>query len=391
MPSRNLWPARLVETDHFGGFGLYVHWPFCKAKCPYCDFNSHVWARVDHDQWCRELVRGLTGLHNRIGRRPFDSIFFGGGTPSLMDPGTVQQVIETADNLFGVAEGAEITLEANPTSVEAGLLADMKTAGVSRISLGIQALDDVSLKRLGRLHSAAEAMAALEVARELFESVSFDLIYARQYQTPPEWEEELSRALALAPDHLSLYQLTIEPDTAFGARAARGSLPGLPDEDRAAEMYEITQHRCRDAGLPAYEVSNHARPGHESVHNLIYWRGGEFAGIGPGAHGRLRIGGRLYATEETRDPAEWLKSGHDRMAWEPISEPEAAEEYLMMALRLVEGMSAARYAKLGGRIDPDHANELAEQGLLRIEGDRIAATDAGRAVLNSVILFLLER
>ena len=289
-----------------GGFGVYVHWPFCLAKCPYCDFNSHVSRSVDQAAWAAALVAEAAHMRRLTGPRPADSVFFGGGTPSLMQPETVGAVLAAIDRLWGLAADAEITLEANPTSVEAGRFAGYAAAGVNRVSLGVQALDDRALRALGRRHSAAEARAAFEIARARFARVSFDLIYARTGQTPAAWQAELGRALDMAVDHLSLYQLTIEPGTRFGELFERGRLH-VPADDAAADMYAITQALTEAAGLPAYEVSNHARPGAESRHNLVYWRYGDYAGIGPGAHGRISAadGGRR-ATETVRDPAAWL-------------------------------------------------------------------------------------
>ena len=274
-----------------GGFGLYLHWPFCQSKCPYCDFNSHVASEVDQGRWLRaylaEIDRSLAETRGRL----LQSVFFGGGTPSLMAPATVAAILERIRRSWTVANDWEVTLEANPGSVEAGKFLGFRDAGVNRLSMGLQALNDADLKRLGRLHSVAEAERALDIARQHFERVSFDLIYARQDQTPEAWRAELGRALAMTADHLSLYQLTIEDGTAFGDRHARGKLRGLPDEDRSVALYDITQELCDAAGLPAYEVSNHAGSDAQSRHNLIYWRGGDYVGIGPGAHGRLSLGG----------------------------------------------------------------------------------------------------
>ncbi|HDR29144.1 radical SAM family heme chaperone HemW, partial [Rhodovulum sp.] len=285
-----------AEDWQAGGFGLYVHWPFCLSKCPYCDFNSHVAASIDMGEWQRAYLSEIRRIGAETGPRTLTSVFFGGGTPSLMAPDLVAAILDTVRATWPCANDMEVTLEANPGSVEAGRFAGYRDAGVGRVSLGVQALNDADLGRLGRLHSAAEARAAFDIARNTFERVSFDLIYARQDQLLADWQAELGQALALGVDHLSLYQLTIEPGTAFGDRHARGGLRGLPDDDRAADMYLATQEICAAAGLPAYEVSNHARPGAESRHNLIYWRYGDYAGIGPGAHGRLTLDGRRWAT-----------------------------------------------------------------------------------------------
>ncbi|NNE52265.1 MAG: coproporphyrinogen III oxidase, partial [Sulfitobacter sp.] len=282
----------MTEDWRQGGFGLYIHWPFCEAKCPYCDFNSHVSQQIDQlawrDAYLAELKRGAAETKRRV----LNAVFFGGGTPSLMDPDVVAEVIAEIRHLWPLANDLEITLEANPGSVEAGRFAAYRQAGVSRVSMGIQALNDADLKRLGRIHTVQEALAAFDIARNRFERVSFDLIYGRQEQTLKNWEAELKQALSMAIDHLSLYQLTIEQGTAFGDRYARGKLRGLPNEDLGADMYTVTQEICGQMGFPRYEVSNHARPGAESRHNLIYWRYGDYLGIGPGAHGRLSLHGR---------------------------------------------------------------------------------------------------
>ena len=296
----------MPEDWQAGGFGVYVHWPFCAAKCPYCDFNSHVRRDVDADRWRRALVAEVAAAAHEVPGRVVDTVFFGGGTPSLMPPETVAAVIAAIGEAWTLAPDAEITLEANPTSVEAGRLRGYRDAGVNRLSMGVQALSDADLRALGRMHDVAEAERAFAVARAIFPRVSFDLIYARQGQTLSDWRSELDRALAMAVDHLSLYQLTIEPGTRFGDLAARGRLRGLPDAGAAADMYLATQEACAAAGMAGYEISNHARPGAESRHNLVYWRYGDYAGIGPGAHGRLSQGGVRWATEAVRAPEAWL-------------------------------------------------------------------------------------
>lgn len=385
-------PPALDDNWREAGFGLYVHWPFCAAKCPYCDFNSHVAPHVDHAAWGRAFVNRIDDLARLTPGRELGSIFFGGGTPSLMPPAVVGAVINAAARHWRFAPDIEITLEANPTSAEAGRFRGYRDAGVNRVSLGVQALSDDDLRALGRLHSAAEALAAVEMARGLFERVSFDLIYARQHQTEAQWEAELRQALGLAPDHLSLYQLTIEPGTAFGARAAAGRLPGLPDEDRAARLYELTQSLCEAAGLPAYEVSNHARTGAESRHNLIYWRGGDWLGAGPGAHGRIATSGQRLAWEDLRSPAEWLdrmSRGEEVARIEAVPAQEMAEEYLMMSLRLAEGASLSRLARLGLRLDAAQIAGFQSDGLVSLSGDRLCATPAGRLVLNRLTAELL--
>jgi putative oxygen-independent coproporphyrinogen III oxidase len=377
-----------------GGFGLYVHWPFCLAKCPYCDFNSHVSRVVNHAAWRNALIAEMRHMRALTGPRRVDTVFFGGGTPSLMEPATVAALIDEAEALWGLAEGVEINLEANPTSVEAGKFRDYASAGVNRLSMGVQALNDADLKALGRMHSVAEAEAAFKVARSAFRRVSFDLIYARMGQTVAAWEAELARALEMAVDHFSLYQLTIEPGTRFGELYDIGKLK-VPADDTAAEMYEITQAMTADAGLPAYEISNHARPGEESRHNLVYWRYGDYAGIGPGAHGRLTLAdGKRVATVTARAPGDWLpavgQSGHAVVEEAPVGLGDQATEYMLMAMRLVEGADLARYARLSGStVDAMRIAALAEDGLVLQTDGRLAATARGRIVLNRVLAELL--
>jgi oxygen-independent coproporphyrinogen-3 oxidase len=380
--------------DNRAGFGLYVHWPFCLAKCPYCDFNSHVAGRVDQAEYVQAYSAEIARYAALTGPRRLDSIFFGGGTPSLMAPATVEAVLAAARAAWSFANDIEITLEANPTSVEAAAFDGFRAAGVNRVSLGLQALDDADLRALGRLHTVDESLRALDTAMRRFDRVSFDLIYARQGQGLEAWEAELTRALALGTAHLSLYQLTIEDGTAFGERHRRGLLRGLPDEDLAVALYDLTLARTAAAGLPAYEVSNHARPGQESRHNLIYWRGGDWVGIGPGAHGRLTLAGKgapyRLATEATRAPADWLAgvAAGESHRQQRLAPSESAEEYLMMALRLAEGADLARFRALGG---PDLTPRLArlEPGLVRLRGDRLTATPAGRLLLNGLLRELL--
>ncbi|HUF88294.1 MAG TPA: radical SAM family heme chaperone HemW [Thermohalobaculum sp.] len=376
------------------GFGLYVHWPFCLAKCPYCDFNSHVSRSVDHAAWRAALIAEMRHMRALTGPRRLDTVFFGGGTPSLMQPATVAALIEEADRLWGLAEGAEISLEANPTSAEAGKFRACAAAGVNRLSLGVQALDDSDLKALGRMHTAAEAVAAFAIARAAFPRVSFDLIYARMGQTAAAWEAELSRALAMAVDHFSLYQLTIEPGTRFGELHALGRLK-VPGDDAAADMYALTQAMTEAAGLPAYEISNHARPGAESRHNLIYWRYGDYAGVGPGAHGRLTLAdGRRVATVTERMPGAWRAAvaarGHAVLEQTPLAPAEQASEYMLMAMRLAEGADPARYARLAGApLAPARLAPLAEAGLVREAHGRLAASAQGRLLLNRVLAELI--
>ncbi|RDC73779.1 coproporphyrinogen III oxidase [Rhodovulum sp. 12E13] len=377
------------------GFGLYVHWPFCQAKCPYCDFNSHVVTGVDQARWARALagdvarVAGRTG--GRHGGRRLTSVFFGGGTPSLMEPETVAAVMDAARAGWVCANDLEVTLEANPTSVEAGRFGGYRDAGVNRVSLGVQALNDSDLKRLGRLHSAAEARAAFDVARRVFDRVSFDLICARQDQTREAWAAELDEALAMAVDHLSLYQLTIEPGTAFAARQEAGKLRGLPDEDLGADLYEMTVERCEAAGLRLYEVSNFARPGAECRHNLLYWSGGDYAGVGPGAHGRLTLDGRRVATEQVSAPGAWLagvetaERAHERE--EEISVSDQVVEYLLMGLRKREGVALSALSALGdaGASVGERAQALKDVGLLEAVSGRMRATPRGRLLLDRLV------
>ncbi|GAB4548865.1 MAG: radical SAM family heme chaperone HemW [Ruegeria sp.] len=377
-----------------GGFGLYVHWPFCEAKCPYCDFNSHVSRNIDQKQWLDAYLSELKRSAAETPDRVLNTIFFGGGTPSLMAPETVATVIDTARSLWRPANDMEITLEANPGSVEAGRFAAYRDAGVNRISMGIQAMNDEDLRRLGRIHSVAEARAAFDIARSCFERVSFDLIYARQYQTLEAWRAELTEALSMAIDHLSLYQLTIEAGTAFGDRYSVGKLRGLPEDDNAADMYLATQEICEAHGMPAYEVSNHAVPGAESRHNLIYWRYGDYVGIGPGAHGRITVDGQRIATETHLAPTAWLSAaaqGNGEKLRAPLTTEEQANEYLMMCLRLTEGLDMDRYCRLAGRSLPQtKLDYLQEIGMITQQENRLAATADGRAVLNAVIRELLE-
>ncbi len=375
---------------------LYIHWPFCLAKCPYCDFNSHVRERIDQARFAAALRSELAWEAARLGPRPLVSIFFGGGTPSLMDPATVAALIADATTHFAPVADLEITLEANPTSVEASQLADFRAAGVNRLSLGVQALDDAALAALGRRHSAAQASAALELARGLFPRLSFDLITARPGQTVPQWRAELRRALALAADHLSLYQLTIEPNTPFEALHRQGRLV-LPDPDTGAALYDATGEEAARFGLLAYEVSNYARPGAESRHNLQYWRYGDYAGIGPGAHGRLSLGGALLATRRHRAPEPWAerveRQGHGSTEETPVAAPERAREALLMGLRLSEGIDAARFAartgvSLDAAVDPDTLARALEAGYLARGAFRLRATPEGRKRLDALLVAL---
>ena len=393
MPSPNSSRVVLAEDWQNGGFGLYIHWPFCQAKCPYCDFNSHVSAQIDQARWCNALLAELDRVGAETQGRVLNSIFFGGGTPSLMDPDLVAALIERAALLWPQANDMEITLEANPTSVEAGRFAAYRAGGVNRVSMGIQALNDEDLRRLGRLHSVAEARAAFDVARTHFDRVSFDLIYARQDQTLEAWEAELREALSMAIDHLSLYQLTIESGTAFGDRYAKGKLRGLPHDDLAADMYQRTGEICAEAGLEGYEVSNYAKPGSESRHNLIYWRYGDYAGIGPGAHGRLTLDGQRHATEQWRNPNKWLEAaeaGGAESQRRAISLADQSDEMMMMGLRLASGIDLNRWGSLSRRsLNEDRISHMEAIGMLRREGSRLFATQDGRMVLNTLLAEIL--
>ncbi|APX13122.1 radical SAM family heme chaperone HemW [Tateyamaria omphalii] len=380
----------MAEDWEAGGFGLYVHWPFCAAKCPYCDFNSHVTNAVDHDAWRTALVSEVERVGALTPGRVLRSVFFGGGTPSLMAPSTVDAVLSAAARTWPMANDVEVTLEANPTSVEAEKFAAFRAAGINRVSMGIQALNDSDLRALGRLHSAAEGLAAFDVARSTFDRVSFDLMYGRQKQSVIQWERELQQALALNLDHISLYQLTVEPGTAFGDRYKRGQLRGLPDDDLSADMYALTQDICTAHNMPRYEVSNHARDGAESRHNLIYWRYGDYAGIGPGAHGRLTLNGSRIATEQQRMPTAWLQ-GDTRETSETLSGADQATEYVMMGLRLSEGIDMDRYTQLSGRsFNPTKLDELMDMGLISAYQNRLSVTYQGFSLLNGVLRSLLD-
>jgi len=375
-----------------GGFGLYIHWPFCQAKCPYCDFNSHVSAQIDEAAWERAYLAEIDRVSSETEGRLLETVFFGGGTPSMMSGELVGAILDRVRARWSIANDAEITLEANPTSAEASRFAAYRAAGVNRVSMGLQALDDADLRALGRLHSVEEARRAFGMARETFERVSFDLIYARQDQSLAAWEAELREALGFAADHLSLYQLTIEEGTAFGDRFARGRLRGLPDEDVQADMYALTQEMTAGAGLPGYEISNHAAPGAESRHNLIYWRGGDYAGIGPGAHGRLTLGGRRFATETPLAPLVWLRAalaGNGESLRVAQDEDEIALERLMMGLRIGEGVELEALRGLRSDDFSKQINGLSEDGLLDATDGRLRLTPAGKPLLNAVLRALI--
>jgi oxygen-independent coproporphyrinogen-3 oxidase len=377
-----------------GPFGIYVHWPFCAAKCPYCDFNSHVRSSIDESGWVEGIVRELQHVAALQGdRRPIvQTIFFGGGTPSLMSGTAVGTVLSAIARLWPMANDVEVTLESNPASADAARFADYRAAGVNRLSLGVQALHDADLKMLGRLHDVGEAKRALDLAQKNFDRVSLDLIYARPGQSVPAWREELKEALSFGTEHLSLYQLTIEPATPFATLHRTGALR-IPDEERAAELYETTQELTEAAGAPAYEISNHARAGAEARHNLLYWRYCAYAGVGPGAHGRLDLDGRRFATSTERLPERWREQvarlGHGLTDVTEIARDDAAREHLLMNLRLAEGIDLTLYrARWNKAPDPARISDLVDAGLLTSDGDRLAATARGRLVLNSVIAAL---
>jgi putative oxygen-independent coproporphyrinogen III oxidase len=386
--------APAYEDWRHAGFGLYIHWPFCQSKCPYCDFNSHVSARIDQSRWLTAFEAEIDRIGALTQGRILNTVFFGGGTPSLMEAAAVQGILDRVRATWTLANDIEITLEANPGSVESARFEGYAKAGVNRVSLGIQSLDPDGLRRLGRMHSVDEAKAAIAIAQSTFDRVSIDLIYARQNQTLAAWRDELRRALDFGTSHLSLYQLTIEDGTVFGQMHAKNLLRGLPEEDLSADMFELTQEITRDARFPAYEVSNHARPGDESRHNLIYWRMGDYAGIGPGAHGRLTLDSVRFATEAERMPAPWLDrtltlSGSAETT-ERLSQEDRASEYLMFALRLKEGASLSRFEALAGT--PLSSGALAEMtslGFLHQDGDRIHTTETGVMMLNGILRALL--
>lgn len=380
-----------MPADAQNAFGVYVHWPFCLSKCPYCDFNSHVRHTViDEERFARAFAREIATTAARTPGRTVTSIFLGGGTPSLMKPQTVGAVLDAIGQHWNVDKGVEVTLEANPTSVEATRFAGYRAAGVNRVSLGVQALDDASLKALGRMHSAREALDAVAIARRSFDRYSFDLIYARPDQSADAWTRELKVAISEAAEHLSLYQLTIEEGTPFFGLHRAGKLK-TPDEDLARQLYDVTQEVCAAHGLPSYEISNHARPGAECRHNLVYWRGQEYAGIGPGAHGRLDIGGIRHATATDKRPEAWLTrvedNGHGIATEDLLDSEQRADEFLLMGLRLAEGIDPKRYAALAGRpLDPHRIAALKEDGAIVMdESGRLRVTQDGFPLLDAVV------
>jgi oxygen-independent coproporphyrinogen-3 oxidase len=384
-------PAPLHATSPANpGFGIYVHWPFCLSKCPYCDFNSHVrHEKPDEPRFTAAIKAELAHAAAMTGPREVNSVFFGGGTPSLMTPETVAAILQTIASHWRLAPDIEITLEANPTSVEAERFRGYRAAGVNRVSLGVQSLNNDALKFLGRLHTTEEALKAVDVARKNFERISFDLIYSRPGQSPAEWREELARALGEGSEHLSIYQLTIEPETPFEALFKKGSLK-IPDHEEGRALWDVTQELCDAAGLSAYEISNHARAGAECRHNLVYWRYGEYVGVGPGAHGRLGVGDQRRATMTEKHPERWLaqveSGGHGLIVDEPLSRAEQADEYLLMGLRLREGIDLVRYQALSGQpLDPAQISVLQEHGLIEADTKLLRVTSAGFPLLDSIV------
>jgi putative oxygen-independent coproporphyrinogen III oxidase len=381
----------MISSSQQPGVGVYIHWPFCLAKCPYCDFNSHVrQGGVDQQRYIEAYGREIAHMAAIAPGRSVNSIFFGGGTPSLMEPKTVGAILDAIGGAWTIAPDAEVSLEANPTSVEAERFRGYRTAGVNRVSLGVQAMNDADLKSLGRMHSVAEAMTAVEIAAKSFERFSFDLIYARPNQQPADWQRELGTAIDRAAEHLSLYQLTIEPDTMYERLVAAGKLVPMPAEE-ARILFDITRETCEKRGLPAYEISNHARPGAECRHNLVYWRYGEYAGIGPGAHGRLiDSDGARRALSTERSPEKWLaavdREGHGLVEDQALTTDEQGDELLLMGLRLAEGIDLERFAALRGRPIGERAlSRLGENGMIERIGSRIRVTRTGFPLLDAVV------
>ena len=376
------------------GFGIYLHWPYCESKCPYCDFNSYVEKNVNWYEWELSFLSQLGFYYQETGDRRVNSIFFGGGTPSLMNPKLVSNIINHISNLWGFEDTVEITLEANPSSVESRRFTEFKAAGINRVSIGVQALNNIDLKKLGRLHSVQDALNAIEIGKDTFDRVSFDLIYARQDQKLQDWELELKKALTLEPDHLSLYQLTIEPNTTFGNLKEKGKLSGLPDENLGGDLYHLTNNLCYKFGLNPYEVSNYSRKNHESIHNKIYWNYGDYLGVGPGAHGRITTQKGRFATQNYYSPIKWQKNALNN-AGESIrtliNGKDQADEMAMMGLRLNSGFSKERYFRLSGKkLNEKTLTFLISDNLITVENNFIKATAQGRVVLNSLILNILS-
>ena len=385
----------MVKNWQRAGFGLYIHWPFCQSKCPYCDFNSHVSSNIDQEAWTEAYLSEISNNFHLSSEKVLNTVFFGGGTPSLMPSKTIETIITHILSLWKTSNQLEITLEANPTSIDVSRFKEYRSAGVNRVSVGVQSLDDTSLKYLGRLHTGKDAIIAVQTAQSVFDRVSFDLIYARQNQTIKAWEQELLSALSLGTNHMSLYQLTIEDGTVFGDRAKIGKLPGLPSEDLSADMYTLTQEIMSSNRLPLYEVSNHAFPGEESRHNLIYWRGGDFIGIGPGAHGRYYQGPKRKATVMTKNPNKWLSQikrlGHGAEPSTVLSKSDEALEYLMMSARLVEGTDLKFLDTLDlNLLNYNNIKGLKKLGLIFVKNERMVVTPEGRPVLNSVLSELIS-
>lgn len=379
-------------------FGVYVHWPFCLSKCPYCDFNSHVHDTIDHKQWVKSYLREIEYIAEMTKGRTVETVFFGGGTPSLMEPETVHEILSAIQKHWTVSPDWEVTLEANPTSSEAEKFKAFKQAGVNRLSLGIQSLREDDLKFLGRTHDIAQAKGAIELAANTFDRFSFDLIYARPQQTVEQWTAELKEALAMAVGHISLYQLTIEKNTPFFIRHARGEFK-VPEEELGADFYDATEEVMAQEGFQSYEVSNYARAGEQSRHNLIYWRYGDYAGIGPGAHGRLALDGKKYATRTHRAPDIWLErtlqNGHAHHKFEFIDHLQRLQEAMMMGLRLSEGVPVARLTEeyqgdIFEVLSKEKISKLQNEGLLIFENGIIRATHEGRKCLNGVLNYLLN-
>ena len=394
-PSANSWRPALEAEASSPSLGIYVHWPYCQSKCPYCDFNAYASAEFDDRAWLNAYLRQLDGYFEETSDRTCASVYFGGGTPSLMAPQTVGGILDRVDSAWGFEDGHEVTLEANPSSSDAESFNSFRAAGVNRISIGVQSLRDDELRRLGRLHTAAEARSAFDVASAAFERTSIDLIYGRQHQSLDDWTRELEEAMGWGSEHLSLYQLTIEPGTPFGSRQKAGRLPGLPDDDLAADMFDATREICERSGYAQYEISNFAKPGSESRHNLLYWRYSDFLGIGPGAHGRFSAHGRRIATETHLSPEAWLDAVDERGTGESsrtlISDSEQAKEYLLMSLRLAEGVDTRRYALLNGaELDKETIERLAAEGLVEISEGFLRSTARGRLLLNAILTELVH-